>query len=1140
MLDELFGERSDSVRFVRFDALKYAETPLRRQFLLKLSKELETSPPELYSAKTANDFELQPGKVLKILGLFLASVVFLMTVVVIGAAAYGLLAAGPGAARFRDALEWAAPKVFVPGALLSAFAALLGNQFKLETKVDAPNSDEQFESAFEDLVREAIGIATAPGCPAKIDDRKKRLVVFIDELDRCSPTEVATVLETLRTFLEVKGCVFIVAADQHALEEALSRRVKQATPSNAVTPYYSAGSAYLDKIFQYQLSLPPLKPQRLTRFALDLLESKSGVWERVQTAAVLEDVISVLIPTHVDSPRRVKVLLNNFALLYRVAEHRASQDKLHPPDISSRATELAKLACLRMEFPLFAADFALDARMPELVRRAADNEELPKYLRTEVEKRVKSWAAKELAVDELLIYSSREDEAARAAGRHEASSSRKEVQEEHAEQLLRYLRKTAQIPGPGRDLIHLESAAAAIGGIDPASADDIERAAVDGETEVVRDLVGALEGDAQRAAILLLSHIVSQSAVGVEGDNAVRTLIAALQVRTVELGEAADRTAVAIAAHRYELRDGDLLAALELAEQCSHAAGRTLRARVLASNAVLSDIRLQLAVLRVADKVAKEDPSRLAAVAAAAVVVSGSKFAESLLRMDDQVALLVIDGVGRELDLTDSSIADVNENRIDQLAEALHVLSGESGDRSLADRLAAVIVETEIDEVVDAVHEQLGRMTATSDPRFAKAAIGCVSSRPLEEVSDWLAVVPPTGMSAVNAGELKALLGERIAEQWRDHVAGGADADDMLHLAESLRPFVGGSMMPDGDVIPEDVLETLGGAVASDDAAAARVKQLSVAEHYSKLGLFAGVQIADLALRSVAGSVSAGYGPQAQSGLVALLLDYSPAGSRAAIAQARDALAAAGSIWPGEVEGWVVILSSQLDGADSTLPYDVSQIRSLVEHHGAVFQRGLVSWISEYARDADELFHCLGPLLGAPPPPEVADVVAKEIEKWRSRPGDERQHRSFTTLLAACIGRGEFVDRNWFKAARADLVGDALTHQLGDIYEAGADATRVRQILDVWEVMHVTDNSQVRAFCRRVFVPVARSHDASVYGVAKDFIHLLARLPEDRRRAIRDLMRLHARQFNDEADFEERLERAGLKKRSVLRGKRDR
>ncbi|NUT98623.1 MAG: hypothetical protein HOY78_42110 [Saccharothrix sp.] len=127
--------------------------------------------------------------------------------------------------------------------------------FVVERKTEKADSDEQFEDLFCELVDEA-----------DLD----RLVLFVDELDRCAPAEIVSTLDAVRTFLGVDKCIFIVATDQQVLEQALTKSLSQATPADPTNPYYSAGSAYLDKVFQYQVSIPPLLPQSVTRFAADL------------------------------------------------------------------------------------------------------------------------------------------------------------------------------------------------------------------------------------------------------------------------------------------------------------------------------------------------------------------------------------------------------------------------------------------------------------------------------------------------------------------------------------------------------------------------------------------------------------------------------------------------------------------------------------------------------------------------------------------------------------------------------------------------------------------------------------------------------------------------------------------------------
>ena len=224
--------------------------------------------------------------------------------------------------------------------------------------------------------------------------------MFVDELDRCSPAQVVTTLETIRTFLEVAPCVFVVAADQKVLEQALRRQARQATPADPTNPYYSAGSAYLDKIFQYQMSLPPFLPRRLTAYALELTEDRAGVWQEIDR----EQVVSVLIPTHVTSPRRVKVLLNSFALSYRLARRRAAEGVI-AGNLAERAPELAKLVCLRTEFPLFASDLPTDPRLTELVRDFAEDPDgdFPQGVPIELVDLARRYARGQLFVDDLLL-----------------------------------------------------------------------------------------------------------------------------------------------------------------------------------------------------------------------------------------------------------------------------------------------------------------------------------------------------------------------------------------------------------------------------------------------------------------------------------------------------------------------------------------------------------------------------------------------------------------------------------------------------------------------------------------------------------------------------------------------------------------
>ncbi|MFE1802391.1 P-loop NTPase fold protein [Streptomyces sp. NPDC059517] len=506
------------VRFVRFDAFKYAENPLRRNFIIAVATALGIKDSrfhdELYNGRVAVKLQFERGEVwrlLKTFGQMFGAVVTFFAVVM------SLLAWVRGGAfrpAFADVTSEALKAGIAPAALLTSLAVLVSRTLTREHKTEAADSDEQFEKLFADLV-------------ARADT--KRLIVFVDELDRCTPSDVVATLNALRTFLGANGCVFVVAADQQVLEEALTRALEQATPADTVNPYYSSGSGYLDKVFQYQISLPPLLVPRVTRFAADLVRTRGGVWATLD----IDLTMSVLVPSHVRSPRRVKALLNTFALTYRLAQRRAAEGLLET-DPATRAPEIAKLVCLRIEFPLFARDLLLDHRLCEYVLAldADPKAVLGNYVRPEVREAARRYANLEAAVDLHLIEPKEPGE---DDGKEENAA---EIRKSHGQQLVSYLKRTRTVPGPSGDLIYMETSGSAFG-LPASLAEALEQQAQNAELDAVVAIVDGLPTSARPAALSLLTQ-QARDAIGLEEENVAHSVLAVCSNTGVPLDGAAD------------------------------------------------------------------------------------------------------------------------------------------------------------------------------------------------------------------------------------------------------------------------------------------------------------------------------------------------------------------------------------------------------------------------------------------------------------------------------------------------------------------------------------------------------------------------------------------------------------------------
>jgi hypothetical protein len=346
-------------RYVYFDAFKHRDTPLRRSFLRAVAEELGEDPTEIDKLSQEEVTQELAGSDWKRVGKFvlgsLAVGIAVMVILSLGLAAiHGVKGESFWGSFVTMFTRLSGVATLVAALIGVVVSGMLGGVSATRTRTPL-SADDEFEDAFK-----------------KLAERPKRLVVFIDELDRCAAVDVVEVLETMRVFLEVSNCIFIVAADRAALEQALRIKARQETPADDVHAYFSSAGAYVDKIFQFQLSLPPLRPADMGEFAQNLVAEHGGLWADLRQHDELQEVLTALVPTHVTSPRRVKVLLNSYVIAHRLAERRASAEEM--PSLVGRAAALAQIVCLRTEFPLFADELERYPELPAAARAIAEED----------------------------------------------------------------------------------------------------------------------------------------------------------------------------------------------------------------------------------------------------------------------------------------------------------------------------------------------------------------------------------------------------------------------------------------------------------------------------------------------------------------------------------------------------------------------------------------------------------------------------------------------------------------------------------------------------------------------------------------------------------------------------------------------
>lgn len=103
------------------------------------------------------------------------------------------------------------------------------------------------------------------------DGEYRSVVVYIDDLDRCSPERIIQCLEAVKLFVNVDKTAFVIGADQRIIEHAIHERYKTPLQQTSISSPYSD---YLEKLIQLPYKLPKLSYSEQETYVTLLLCSK--------------------------------------------------------------------------------------------------------------------------------------------------------------------------------------------------------------------------------------------------------------------------------------------------------------------------------------------------------------------------------------------------------------------------------------------------------------------------------------------------------------------------------------------------------------------------------------------------------------------------------------------------------------------------------------------------------------------------------------------------------------------------------------------------------------------------------------------------------------------------------------------------
>ena len=132
----------------------------------------------------------------------------------------------------------------------------------------------------------------------------KRLIIFIDDLDRCDASNILEVLEIIKNLLDIKNIIFFITVDIKQIERAWEIRYRQDVKK-------IESREYVDKLFPIIFTLPPKSDTDIEEYVNSLVLFRSTESESTKR---YEDSMSRLhghlAQSMGSNPRKIKRILN--------------------------------------------------------------------------------------------------------------------------------------------------------------------------------------------------------------------------------------------------------------------------------------------------------------------------------------------------------------------------------------------------------------------------------------------------------------------------------------------------------------------------------------------------------------------------------------------------------------------------------------------------------------------------------------------------------------------------------------------------------------------------------------------------------------------------------------------------------------
>jgi hypothetical protein len=149
------------------------------------------------------------------------------------------------------------------------------------------------------------------------DNKAKKVVFFVDDLDRIPPSDAVEVLESLKNIFDIPNCIFILAIDYDVVVKGLEGKFGPKTKENE-----REFRSFFDKIIQVPFTMP-VGAYDITSFLKTKLDALGVPLDKGN----INQITKIIRYTIGNNPRSLKRYLNTFSLINQIIEDDEEDDK---------------------------------------------------------------------------------------------------------------------------------------------------------------------------------------------------------------------------------------------------------------------------------------------------------------------------------------------------------------------------------------------------------------------------------------------------------------------------------------------------------------------------------------------------------------------------------------------------------------------------------------------------------------------------------------------------------------------------------------------------------------------------------------------------------------------------------------------